>query len=127
MAQIQPTFIDRKVYTANEGETRNGPGDVPGVQGSDYVTTGTETVIATGARKGVAGQGTVRFYDAVSPGGFVYTVGTFFTIDDNGGNVQFKFWVQTPKTSVDTPLTPGSVLQAIPMPNTNTDGTVIGP
>lgn len=122
MAQIQPANVDRKQYTANEGESRNGPGDVPGVQGLYYVTTGTETTIATGARVGVAGKGSVLALDSVAADG---TVVTWLLFVDSSGKLRIT--PQLPKTSIDVPLTPGSVLQAIPMPDTNNDGTVVGP
>lgn len=113
---------DRKIYTANEGEARHPAGDVPGVQGCYYITAGTETRISDGARMGVPGQGSVLALDSVGSDG---TVVTWLFFVDSAGNL--RRLVQAAKASTTGLLAPGEVLPGIPMPNTNNDGTVVGP
>lgn len=124
MAQVGPGpgNIDRTVYAPNEGETRNAPGDVPGVQGCYYIDTGAETRLTDGARIGVPGQGSVLAMDSVDANGLVQT--WLFFVDSSGN---LRRLAQAVKPSATTPLTPGSVLPVIPMPDTNNDGTVVGP
>lgn len=122
MAQAQPGNVDRTIYTSNEGESRNGPGDVPGVQGCYYIDTGAETRLSDGARIGTPGKGSVLALDSVDGNGLVQT--WLFFVDSSGN---LRRLAQAVKPSTATPLTPGSVLPVIPMPNTESDGTVVGP
>lgn len=113
--------VDRKQYTANEGEARHPAGDVPGLQGCYYITAGTET-LANGMRVGVPGKGSVLALDSCAPSTGVVVTWLFFV--DDGGNL--RRLGQVAKSSVTT-LAPGDVLPGIPMPNTNSDGVVVGP
>ena len=112
--------IDRKQYPANQGEARHPAGDAPGVQGCFYVAAGTDRN-AAGARIGVPNAGSYLVLDAVDANGVVTSWQLF--VDSSGA---LRIAQQTAPASTTT-LAPGSVLPAIPAPNTESGGAVVGP